>query len=60
MVLQSYVIPLADFEGVDVGRLAEVRFVFDRAVAGTVVIDDIGLATPDPAFLRAPVSTVEP
>ena len=53
LVLQSYVIPLADFGGVDPAAIREVRFVFDRAVAGTVVIDDIGFATPDPAFLRA-------
>ena len=56
LVLQSYVIPLADFRGVDPASIREVRFVFDLAVAGTVVIDDIGFATPDPAFLRARVA----
>ncbi len=56
LVLQSYVIPLADFAGVDPARLREVQFVFDRAVAGTVVIDDIGFATPDPAFLQATIT----
>lgn len=47
-VLQSYVLPLADFRranaSLDLSRIAQVRFVFDRAVAGTVIIDDIGFA----------------
>lgn len=44
LVLQSYSIPLADFAGVDPARLASVRLLFDRAVAGTVVIDDVGFS----------------
>ncbi|MHB1170427.1 MAG: alpha/beta hydrolase, partial [Longimicrobiales bacterium] len=56
MVLQSYVIPLADFDGVDPRAIREVRFEFDRATAGTVVIDDIGFGTPRPAFLQAPLA----
>ena len=56
MVLQSYVIPLADFDGADPRTIREVRFVFDRATAGTVVIDDIGFGTPKPAFLQAPLA----
>src|SRR5690606_5130356 len=55
MVLQTYVLPLADFRGVEPQSLREVRFVFDRAVAGTVVIDDIGFGTPRPAFLQVPL-----
>jgi len=55
LVLQTYTIPLADFAeanpALDLGRLREVRFVFDRTRAGTVVLDDLGFATPDPAFL---------
>jgi hypothetical protein len=46
MVLQSYGIPLADFvaasPGLDVRSIREVRFVFDRAPSGTVIIDEIG------------------
>ena len=44
LVLQSYSIPLADFAGVDPARLRSVRFVFDRVVAGTVILDDIGFS----------------
>jgi hypothetical protein len=47
-VLQSYAIPLADFTAadprIDLGRLTKVRFLFDRAPAGTVLVDDIGFA----------------
>lgn len=56
MVLQTYVIPLADLQGVDVRTLREVRLVFDVAPAGTVIVDDIGFGRPDPAFLRAPLA----
>jgi hypothetical protein len=57
MVLQTYVIPLAD--GVraeprfDPARLVTIRFVFDRTPAGTVVLDDVGLSRLEPAFLLA-------
>ncbi len=55
IVLQTYSIPLADFRraraSLDLGRIHAVRFVFDRAVAGTVIIDDIGFASLDPAFM---------
>jgi dienelactone hydrolase len=48
IVLQSYAIPLADFTAadprIDLGRLTKVRFLFDRAPAGTVLVDDIGFA----------------
>jgi hypothetical protein len=55
LVLQTFVLPLADFArrqpGFDPGRLAAIRFVFDRTEAGTVVLTDLGLSTPDAAFL---------
>jgi hypothetical protein len=57
LVLQTFVLPLSDFAGaapaLDLDALTEVRFVFDRATAGTVVIDDIGFAVMNPAFLAA-------
>jgi hypothetical protein len=31
-------------------RLRAIRLVFDRTPSGTVVMDDVGLANPDPAF----------
>jgi hypothetical protein len=47
-VLQTFSIPLVDFvkENAELrlGALASVWFVFDRAEAGTVLIDDIGFA----------------
>ena len=58
LVLQSFSIPLADFGGgVDVTDLREVRLVFDRTEAGTVVVDDIGFSNLDPAFLSADLPT---
>jgi len=53
LVLQSFSIPLADFDGVDPATLSEIRLVFDLTEAGTVVVDDIGFSNLDPAFLRA-------
>ncbi|MGE0551965.1 MAG: alpha/beta hydrolase family protein [Gemmatimonadales bacterium] len=54
LVLQTYVIPLADFARAAPGfrpeRLASIALVFDRTEAGTVVVTDIGLSRPDPAF----------
>jgi len=56
LVLQTYSIPLDDFARAnpdfDPTALRAVRFVFDRAVAGEVVVDEIGLSRLDPAFLR--------
>ena len=47
LVLQSYTIPLSDFvaaaPGLDVTTLRRVVLRFDRAVAGTVVVDEIGI-----------------
>jgi hypothetical protein len=55
IVLQTYSLPLTDFRGVepalDVRRIRSIRFLFDRAVAGTIIVDDIGFAALDPAYL---------
>ena len=54
LMLQSYSLLLSEFVSVspelDLSRLRTIRFLFDRAVAGTVVVDDIGFAELDPAF----------
>jgi dienelactone hydrolase len=59
-ILQTYSIPLGDFVerngSLDVRELVEVRLVFDRSVAGEVVVDEIGLSALDPAFLTARVA----
>lgn len=41
-VLETFAIPVADFGFVDASRLKAVRFVFDKAPAGTVFLDDVG------------------
>jgi hypothetical protein len=57
LVLQTYVMPLSDFKRVtpalDTKRVRTIRLVFDRLVAGTVVVDDIGISSIDPAFIAA-------
>jgi len=57
MVLQTYVMPLADFVQVapqlDVAHLRSMRLVFDRLVAGTVVVDDIGISARAGPFVTA-------
>jgi hypothetical protein len=57
LTLQTFTIPLADLVAAEVrfdpSRLAKVRLVFDRTLAATVVLTDVGLTTPDPAFLAA-------
>ena len=54
LLLQSYSIPLGDFRrlrpALDLRALKEVRLVFDRTAAGTVVLDDVGFAFLDPAY----------
>lgn len=56
-VLQTFSLPLEDFvratPALDPTRLKQVRFVFDRAVAGTVIVDDIGFANMPSGFRRA-------
>ncbi len=55
MVLQTYVMPLADFAQAspqfDPTHLQSMRLVFDRLVAGTVVVDDIGISATAGPFL---------
>ena len=55
IVLQTYVLPLADFKKLaptlDTRHLKTIRLVFDRVVAGTVIVDDIGVSSIDPAFV---------
>ena len=59
LVLQSYSILLQDFVDInprlDVSRLRSIRFVFDRSLAGTVVVDDIGFSALRPGFTRVSV-----
>jgi hypothetical protein len=46
LVFQVFFFPLSSFmeknETLDIGRLQEIRFVFDRTGEGVVVIDNIG------------------
>jgi hypothetical protein len=58
IVLQSYVIPLADLvaasPALDPTKLRSVRFVFDRAIWGQILMDDVGLwPQADPAYFSA-------
>jgi hypothetical protein len=54
LVLQTFSIPLSDFSRVnpalDLRTLAEIRLVFDLSEAGTVVLDDVGIAFLDDAY----------
>lgn len=63
-ILQHFSIPLADFAlanpAFDPETLRSVRLVFDRAQAGTVVIDDIGLSRMHPGFLADRIPPPEP
>lgn len=56
LVLQSFAIPLADFTAVtpelDLSDLVEVALVFDLTPSGTLIVDDIGFASPPAGFLR--------
>ena len=55
LVLQTYVMPLADFAKVapefDPSALRSIRLVFDRLQVGTVVIDDIGVSASAAPFV---------
>ena len=55
LVLQTYVMPLADFVQAspqfDPAHLRSIRLVFDRLVAGTVVVDDIGVSATATPFV---------
>lgn len=55
VVLQTYTVPLADFArvgapGFDPARVTEVRWLFDRTEAGTVLLDNIGFSRMRPEF----------
>jgi dienelactone hydrolase len=60
LILQGYSIPLVDFTrenpALDLGGLSSIGFVFDRTVAGEVVMDDLGFSRPEAGFLAARVS----
>jgi dienelactone hydrolase len=55
LVLQTYVMPLADFVAASPrfapDKLKSIRLVFDRSPAGTIILDDVGVSAIDPAFL---------
>ena len=55
LVLQTYVMPLADFVAASPqfapDKLKAIRLVFDRTPAGTIILDDVGVSAIDPAFL---------
>ncbi|MEP6689896.1 MAG: MFS transporter [Gemmatimonadaceae bacterium] len=54
-VLQTYAIPVADFvkeqPSFDAKKIVSVRWIFDRLAAGTIILDDVGISSLDPAFL---------
>jgi hypothetical protein len=57
MVLQTYVLPLADFAqaapSFDPTHLRSIRLVFDKLSAGTIMVDDIGVSSGAGPFLAA-------
>jgi dienelactone hydrolase len=58
LIPQTFVLPMSAFMRAspefDPSKVRTLRFVFDRTVAGTVVVDDVGISTPvDPAVLAA-------
>jgi dienelactone hydrolase len=59
MVLQTYVMPLADFAkvapGFDAAHLRTIKLVFDKLVAGTIVVDDIGVSSKAGRFVSVEV-----
>ena len=60
LIPQTFVMPLADFAQASPEfaprQLATIRLVFDRAEAGTIMLEHVGVSTPtDAAFLAAPV-----
>jgi hypothetical protein len=54
IVLQTYAIPMGDFvraaPGFDPSRLVRVQWRFDRSVAGTILLDNIGFSNMRPEF----------
>jgi dienelactone hydrolase len=60
LIPQTFVMPIGDFARAaadfDPRQLTAIRLVFDRTVAGTVIVEHVGLSTPtDPAFLSSPL-----
>ncbi len=59
LVLQHFSIPLADFAAENAAfnpaTMREIALVFDHSGAGTVVVDDVGLAWLHPGFRAARV-----
>ena len=57
LVLQTYILPFSDFIAasptLDPARLRTIRFVFDRTLAGTVVLDDVGFSPLGPVVSAA-------
>jgi hypothetical protein len=64
LVLQTFVVPVSDLKQaeprLDPSSIRSVRFVFDRTVAGTVILSDLGVANIDPAFLTPSVTAAAP
>jgi len=50
LIPQTFLMPLADFAqsapGFDPGQLATIRLVFDKTVAGTIIVEHVGIETP--------------
>ncbi len=59
LILQHFSIPLSDFAAAnpafDPAGVREIALVFDRTPAGTIVVDDVGLARLHPGFTAARV-----
>ena len=59
LIPQTFVLPVSDFAKASPqfvpSSLKTVRLVFDRTVLGTVVVSDVGISRPDPAFMAAPL-----
>ncbi len=59
LVFQTFSIPLSDFTRLeptlDLRTLTEIRLVFDVSGVGTVVLDDVGIASLDDAFMAVRV-----
>jgi hypothetical protein len=56
LVLQTYTIPLSDFAasgGFDPATVKSIRWVFDRSIAGTVWLDNVGFSRMRPEFMAA-------
>ncbi|MFN8582406.1 MAG: hypothetical protein U0163_15710 [Gemmatimonadaceae bacterium] len=59
LVLQTYTVPVSDLQAsaadFDASHIRQVRFLFDRTVAGTIVLDNVGFSRMRPEF-RAPLA----